>query len=635
MKKWIWSGTYFEKRLGWWFFLAFLIRIFLYFFSNTLPVLLLVPPTLFAFGRIVREKVDPIPYRALWIAIVFSLFCAALDVGVMMKCGEPFYDKVMFPDLRWQLILRSLIFKILAYNALIFIVWLGWKSEEFRGRTLHSLKDIHYQVFFREIIRVAVWLIGGFALFFFSENLRGEKGVIEMGSTDWSFSDSVDIRSILKEEVSTGAERLLGSYSKEYEFDLKVVKRPYSNLVGAVLNDRVDIGIVSPYTYLFHHEKGDSLFRSRSRLIGRKYSSYGLTYTPGFILNKKYKDSLTTAEDIFKKDRNLKLLISDEELSTSTRVIPLIAMIDHGQFDVAKRSRPVSRQDMLDMLQADKDSLGKADSLHLNFSSVPKGVNQRHEMEDKLDLIRKVHVKSVKVPSDTIVLGVSTSDQWEFMKKKDPGLYFIPLEDYKIPYDPVVVNREQWEWRFKNPFDALSDFIRFKTFPLWRTREDIILDALRGIVKKTEDENEWIDSNTVFVQRVSSWLVKPQSDSIRSDSTSISLLIPRGEFDITGSWSVSQNDSLRFFRVDTNEELNRNEYVSASYPYRLVTNDSLVILPVTPPDSSGMKRTIGQLDQYYFEAIMKTRNKIPLDSITNSGWHILPERIFIKWQRQK
>ena len=320
--------------------------------SDRLPVLLLLPPILLCYGW---KCGSPFPKAKVLIVSCFLLVMAFLEV-CLETWHVDYFNSSMYPTLGWELAFRAFIFNLFSYASLAGAIILGEYCRALIGKG-HSPEKVywkreHVRFYFEQIARIGVWLIDGIALYFFSVTLKGEKGLVVIGSTDWSFSDSVDIGRVQKEQYYGAFDSLLGGYSRIYEIDVKVIGKPYFNLIGSVINDRVDIGTVSPYTYLYYSRNHPGIMK-RVRFIGKKYTTAGQTYNPGFLMKKDHSRHISDAKGLLNPKNSLKLLISDERLSTSTRVVPLMVMIEAGHQGSARAATSISRLKMLEELNED------------------------------------------------------------------------------------------------------------------------------------------------------------------------------------------------------------------------------------------------------------------------------------------
>jgi len=444
--------------------------------------------------------------------------------------------------------------------------------------------------YFQQGVRIVTWLIGGIAIYLASLNLRGERGVVVLGATDWTFSDKVNIPEIQKEQFLNTADKLLGGYSTMFEFETKVIGKPYSNLVAAILNDRVDMGTISPYTFLYHHYNDSIQIRHRLRFVGAKYLSSGQTYFPGFIINSSRHESL---DSILQKNAKTKFLLSSERLSTSTRVIPLLLLIEKGLDDQIEGSLNVDRRDMLKRIKTDKCG-------------------------------------------DTTYVGVMTDDQWEALRKAkdDTELTFLRLDSLEVPYDPVMVNVEHWEKRFKNPFDTFIDFIMLRTFPYWRDREEVIFDALREMMAPRKENEEWVENMGVFKDRVASWIV---GNPVSNQENWYYLYVPVGEnghgydFDSTKEClpkSEIESVDVKSFQIVKSGMKKGFPYYSNNYQYYTDFVDSFSLC-FKKVDGDTIISQFNKIHEFYDIYQVRTVNLTPQ---LHPGLHLLPSK---RWHESK
>jgi hypothetical protein len=319
--------------------------------------------------------------------------------------------------------------------------------------------------------KVGLILVAGVAAFFISERIStSSKTGIVLGFTDHSVSHSDELALNYETQIADLANNLLGGYGSYFQFGIKIIEKPYWNLITALIHDRVDIAFVSPYTYIvYKYCSRNTRDIDPTRLIGYKYHTSGLYYRSGFLYKTDTGHRQKSIDDLL-CDRKLKVILSDEELSTSTFVLPRFKLLAHIEPKIVEEAELLSRSDMVGRI-----------------------INSDLKMET--------------------VIGAFSTEDWKRLSRssnKDfqKNLGFVELETPPIPHDPVLVNEPYWKRRF----GGVKDFYRFITrlrfldIP-WVSSQAAIKNALRSSVYIAQNDSDWINLNQVFVDYLASGVV--------------------------------------------------------------------------------------------------------------------------------
>lgn len=270
------------------------------------------------------------------------------------------------------------------------------------------------------------------------------------------------------------ADRVASLLRRPLDFHVKVSEPPYSNIWWDLESRRIDVAFVSPIPYLTRLKASmDNTREYKDEIVelGQLYRSKQSTYRSGFVFKK-----LTSVErlnaDGFRsiKGRWKQLILNSEELSTSTRVVPSLVLLEWGWDDLV------------------------ADAMVL-------------QREGIIDTIRRSDAKDGWV-------GVLSNEDWQRLNRESEaradGLGFVAIDSLPIPFD-VVVARKSLFGSSGSPLDPrLSDDERKQ-----------LVHAMRPSMNPLHDEGkDWIKRHRAFAEYVSSGVVvRGLVDSRKSETS--------------------------------------------------------------------------------------------------------------------
>lgn len=386
-------------------------------------------------------------------------------------------------------------------------------------------------------------IVGGLLAMIISEKVSPTRVEVKIAITDFEPEPVANVTAQYEADYIMPAVRNLGDFGEVISLKLEKIGRPYDNILDALKNDRVDLAVVSPFTYIFYQKLGDHTFSNSLKVVGFKFpNTGGHQYFSGFVFNRACGDTIRQMlrgvdglVDTNIKDKRMRLILSDEPLSTSGRIIPARWLLERG----------------LDTLVSSADYLPSKEMLPL-------------------------------LGSDARYFGSLSSNQWDILQKTDPKLAekleFYPLEEVPIPFDPLMVNRKAWDDKFNRWRDLVTDFFLLRNVDLSKTRQDIILEALRGIVRPA-GEGEWDSRNRDFINYLFTGIVKDKNGK------NYSVIFPE-PYNLLG-YSLgyqpktgSMIDGSVTHLAEPSVSVRKDDWYSFNYPYTLSPDLSHLLLKV-------------------------------------------------------
>lgn len=436
-----------------------------------------------------------------------------------------------------------------------------------------------------DIARLSIFpIVAGVIGFFITERFIGTRTPIIGAISDHAItSPSSDIIKYHKNTLIDPANKMLGGYGSFLEFDLKVISRPYGSIFDALDNGIAHFGFVNPYTYIYRYQDAQ---KNGFRLLGLKYTNQGKQYSTGFIYERgsragnfleKYGEDLKNEKiggaSNYQKEPNREIdcvYFWDEYLSTSGHVVPERWLLEQG---------------------------GNWAKLAATARSVPP-----HE------LIMNTKGRNIAAISKDLWMRIIYSDS---ALNEKYGYFEIP--DFPIPFDAVVVKDSMWNEICKNDWHRLIDFLSLRELRFWKYREDFIMDALRPMIKRVEENStptdEWIDLNKSFIVRLNSIILYLEEGIAYLPKNPDKINFPEKEvagdrscFEIMGTikWERRKNDSAKPFQYDFDAKIekvypvcniNKELYVTyqSIFDYYLFVN----------PSSCNVKLNSQQIDKTF------------------------------------
>jgi len=419
------------------------------------------------------------------------------------------------------------IVSLLLFPVALWVVSLGcpecFESGRFSANSgfIHMTKTFFYPI------------VGGLLAMIISEKVNPARMEVRMAITDFEPEPIANVAGQYEMDYILPAVKNLGNFGEVISIKMEKVGRPYDNILDALKNNRIDLAVVSPFTYIFYRKIGNPDFVDSLQVIGFKFpNTGGHQYVSGFVFNREGSSSIRqmlqkadSSEIAYAEASKIRLVLSEEPLSTSGRIVPARWLLERGLSGLVQRADYLPSREML-MLAS----------------------------------------------SDERYFGSLSRDQWETLQKTDPTLAkkleFYPLEEVPIPFDPLMVNERVWKNKFETGQHLIVDFFLLRNLDLRKTRADIILKALRGIVLPTDrnKKDEWNERNQSFEDYLFTGIVK--------DSRSIIFPEPYNLLGYSMGYQkcFCPNDSMcydavRFSELDSVKR--RGDWFSLDYPYHL------------------------------------------------------------------
>lgn len=329
-------------------------------------------------------------------------------------------------------------------------------------------------------------IAGGFIALAITEKVKPTRVEVKLAITDFEPEPRSNVTDMYENEYIQPAVQNLGNFADVISIKVEKIGKPYDNILDALQNERIDLAVVSPFTYIFYKKMGDSVFNNSLKVIGFKFpNTGGHHYYSGFVFNKdngnRIREMLQQVDTLVSRaarypgnTSNFRLILSDESLSTSGRIVPERWLIERDLACLVKDANFLPAKEMLPII----------------------AYNEGY-------------------------FGALSTNQWEIFQKADPELSarleFYPLEEVPIPFDPLMVKNEVWDKKFTKWYHLIADFFLLRNLDLCKTRQDIILESLRGIVKRVDKEGEslnWDSCNAAFVDYLFTGIVKDSSTII-------------------------------------------------------------------------------------------------------------------------
>jgi hypothetical protein len=306
-------------------------------------------------------------------------------------------------------------------------------------------------------------------------NLIPEPIKIHIGQTGHNPSNSKMVSDHDKDLVKDSYEFLSHSFYNNSNLVLYVEPTTdalYDNLFTRLLSGKVQIGFMSTYNYLCLFSKNDkkSIKLNDFKLIGYKKINGNSTYFSKFILDKN--NTSTSWKEVLEniKENHLKLILSDNEYSSSSQRIPL-RLLELNYLD-PRNIVFKSKTEIIEML--------KNNPTYVTAMS-------DEDWDYRLDLIDKEFLKpidiEIPIPYDPIIVS---SKWWESLETYQRQLikaafqisgHYCPLDNIKglsisdqmyvyrdLMTSPIVLNRnalDPTKWDVKMP-KANHDMLRFE-----------------------------------------------------------------------------------------------------------------------------------------------------------------------------
>jgi hypothetical protein len=451
---------------------------------------------------------------------------------------------------------------------------------------------------------VFIPILVGFIALMVSENINPKKIPVNivLGGAYSGFQAAY--KSEFKDDFLEPAIKSLGDYEKTLALNVIEVG-PYDQILADVTTGKADIASLPPFAYIFYNWYFSDIDThsfnpvSKTKVVGYKNTSQrGNFYKAGLLFNKSKNDDFvgeTAAKIIAKVNTEKgKVIFSNESLSTSGNHIAKTWLMSQGCTDLWVNGTKVASSEMLEAL------------CYTNHPDSNTCTNKPYEV------------------------GFFSSDQWDILKRYDPQeakkFNWVPIPDLPIPYEPILVNKEDWDRKFDSGWQRLWDMLTLRKLDFRKSRKEIILESLQSFMTPIQKESEWLKHNRVFANVLRSGV----ADEIVTGSNSVYVWFPVSED--SDSRRVSYDDSelknsiFCFYQLDKNPAYNRFDKGSTlKYP-KTPKSESCIELEFkavseTPTLDKGVVRYEFSFDEKYRSQISK---------YVNERWYIIPD-VFSTW----